>query len=138
MKILNLKTYKLKLLHTKDQYNYLVDTCFTFTCAYNDSVLTTFDHQPYNRIELHHILYYGLRERYSTLNADYINTCISMSYETYKSQSKLKNCKTIPQSKFTSPRLTKHLYTLNLNSTTVSICTTNGRQTIPFKCRKDI
>lgn len=134
---LNRKTYKLKLLHNQIQYRNLVDTCIEFASAYNDAVLTAFDLQVRSKVELHHEVYYELKKDYH-LNADYIAGAIAVAFETYKSQKKLQNSKSIPQSTFQSPRLTRHLYTLYLVSQQVSIATNNGRQIINFQCRKNI
>lgn len=137
MKVKNYKTFKLKLLHNQNQYTYLINTVLEYTEAYNEAVDFAFNCEPKNFVDLHNILYYDLRSTYN-LNSNYVLGVLHVAFETYRSQKKLKNAKTLPQSKFQSPRLNKHLYSINPTNQTISIATNNGRQRIQFQCRKDI
>ena len=137
MKIINRKTFKLKLLHNQDQYNSLMDTCLEFTDAYNDAIFDLFTSKPKGFKAVHNQLYYPLRGCYK-LNSNYILGVLHVAFETYKSQKKLKNAKKLPQSKFQSPRLNKHLYSINPTNQTISISTNDGRIRLNYQCRKDI
>jgi IS605 OrfB family transposase len=137
-------TYKYKLLLTQEQKCALWETINQYTEAYNIMLDCCFDRDDIkNHPMLHNEMYYEIREIFPDLNADYVNTCSRVSWETIKSQralnrKKYKTAKRPPKSMFQSPRMTHHLFSYNIKNDTFSIASTDGRlKNINFECRKD-
>ena len=126
-------TYKYKLLLTQEQKCDLWETITQYTEAYNIILDCCFDRDDIkNHPMLHNEMYYEIREIFPDLNADYVNTCCHVGWETIKSQQalnrkKYKTAKRPPKSMLQSSRMTHHLFSYNIKNNTFSIASIDGR-----------
>lgn len=138
-------TVKYKLNLDDKQRQSLKDTVDAYTLYYNWIMEQLFylpeEDQPKSKFELHHFVYHPVKNACPDFNADYLNTLIAVSFESFKSQKALaKNGHKVSKkpifSKTQSPRLTKHLFSYNPKRDCFSIASIDGRiKNIGYQCR---
>lgn len=122
-------TVKIKLLPTDEQGKSLLKTMEQFNTACNYISDKSFFERRFNHIKLHHVVYYSVREIYG-LPAQFTVRAIGKVCESYKlNRTKQKEFKIRGAIAYDSRLLT-------YGKETVSICTLNGREKIPFVCNR--
>lgn len=118
-----------KLLPTEEQHGALVDTLTTTNEACNYISQHAWDKRTFRQYDLHKAIYYEVRERFS-LSAQMTVRAIAKVADAYKKDRQRKHTfKTVGGVAYDD-----RILSYNLDRSTVSIWTTQGRLTIPFTC----
>lgn len=123
---------KLKLNPTQDQERTLKESLKQYTDGYNFVCKTAWDNKESNRINIHHLTYYQVKDM-NDLGSQLNVSLIGKASESVKSaRTKLKKGKksSCPRSKLCSIRYDARSYSIKDNI--ISIKTTCGRLKIPF------
>ena len=131
------RTISLKLMPSHAQAARLtaLSDAFSQSCA----VIVPFvqEHRCWNRVALHHLAYYSIRDRFPSLGSQMV--CIAIkrvadAYKALKANEGIPMDKTVPALSFgrASVHFDHRTYTLRENS--VSLFTLDGREAVPFVC----
>lgn len=120
-------TAKIKLCPTQEQFNLLLNTLEKANDACNYISELAWENKIFSRFQLHHLVYYKVREKFS-LSSNMVICCIAKVSRTYKiendNQHKFKTFAAFPYN--------HHLFRFK-DDKTLNIWTVNGRQDIEFK-----
>src|SRR6185436_18094495 len=122
-------TLKIKLLPSTDQAKALVEVIERFNTACNYISEQAFRERKFNQVKLHHIVYYNVREKFN-LPSQLTVRAISKVVDAYKMDKKVPRKFRLRGAITYDPRL------LTYKHDKVSICTMNGRETMPFICHR--
>jgi putative transposase len=122
-------TLKIKLLPDTDQAKALIETIERFNKACNYISEQAFKERKFNQVKLHHVGYYKVREDFA-LPSQLTVRAISKVADAYKLDKKVQRDFRLRGAITYDPRL------LTYKGDKVSICTLNGRETIPFVCHR--
>ena len=129
------RTIRLKLTPSLAQADTLTETSRLFTQAFNRFVALGWDAGVSNATKLHYLAYYPIRLVVPTLQSNLINTARAKAAEAIKSTfalQKRERTVSMPVSDACPPRYNERTYTVDWESQTVRMSTTDGRQTIRF------
>ena len=118
-----------------DQSASLTDLAAAFAHACNAIVPFVQEHRCWNRVALHHLAYYPVREQWPVLGSQMVCQAIHRVADAYKVL-KIAKDKPVPATTFNSTSVTFDKRTYSIKGDTVSLFTLNGRTRIPFVCGK--
>lgn len=137
-----IRTVSLKLLPSPTQVAKLAALSAAFAQACTAVVPFAQEHRCWNRVALHHLAYYSLRERFPTLGSQMACNAIhrvASAYKTLKANKGITKDKPVPAISFgrgavlqTAVHFDHRTYKLLENS--VSLFTMDGREAVPFVC----
>lgn len=122
-------TLKIKLLPNIDQAKSLIGVIERFNMACNYISEQAFKEKKFNQVKLHHVAYYKVREKFK-LPSQLTIRAISKVVDSYKPNKKVQREFRLHGAITYDPRL------LTYKGNKISICTLNGRETIPFMCHR--
>ncbi|MHB8255529.1 MAG: RNA-guided endonuclease InsQ/TnpB family protein [Acidiferrobacter sp.] len=125
----------LKLLSTPDQSTSLTALAAAFAHACNGIVPFVVQHRCWNRVALHHLAYYPIREQWPALGSQMVCQAVHRVADAYKVLEVTKD-KPVPATTFNPTSVTFDKRTYSIKDDTVSLFTLNGRARIPFVCGK--
>ena len=131
------RTVSLKLTTTPEQSEALADLACTFAAACNSIVPTAVEHRCWNRVALHHLVYYRVREEFPTLGSQMVCQAIHRvadGYNTLKANKGIKKDEPVPAIKFVSSSVNFDLRTYSQKEQGFSLFTLTGRIWVPFAC----
>jgi len=121
-------TLKIKLLPTKEQEQFLIDTIKEANAACDAISDIAWKNKVFNQFKIHHLSYYGIKSTFN-LSSQVIIRCISKVADSYKIDRK-KQRRFRPLGAITyDPKILTYK-----PDDIISIWTINGRQKIPFVC----
>jgi IS605 OrfB family transposase len=129
------RTISLKLLATAEQSAALSALTIEFSGACNSIVPMAMEQRCWNRVALHHLAYYLVRERFPALGSQMVCQAVHRvadAYRTLKANKKFDKDKPVPVITFhpTSVNFDKRTYSIKGNA--LSLFTLGGREHIPF------
>jgi putative transposase len=127
------RTISLKLILTQEQSKFLVETQQAFANACNTIVPVAIESRCWNRVALHHLCYYSVREDFPDLGSQMICNAIKKVCSSYKVL-KIKRSEDVPTIAFKhsgSVHYDKRTY--SLKNEELSLFTLNGRIKCGFK-----
>ena len=136
---MNKRTISLKLLSTPEQSASLADLAATFAHACTAVVAFVREHRCWNRVALHHLAYYPVREQFPSLGSQMVCQAIHRvadAYKTLKATKGIPKDKPVPALAFDSSSVNFDKRTYSIKDDTVSLFTLNGRIRVPFVCGK--
>ncbi len=134
------RTVSLKLLPSPVQAEQFATLAEAFARACNATVPFVQEHRCWNRVALHHLAYYSLRERFPELGSQMVCNAIhrvASAYKTLKANGGIAKEKPVPSLSFTraAVHFDHRTYALRKNDT-VSLFTLGGRAIVAFVCGK--
>jgi len=129
------RTLSLKLLASTEQSAALSALADTFTAACNAIVPVVRDHRCWNRVALHHLAYYPVREQFPALGSQMVCQAVHRvadAYKALKANKGLPKGKPVPAIAFTPTSVNYDKRTYSIKSDIVSLFTLAGRERIPF------
>jgi IS605 OrfB family transposase len=133
------RTVSLKLAATPEQSTALHDLASAFAQACNSIVPFAQEHRCWNRVTLHHMTYYPVRERLPALGSQMVCQAIHRvadAYKTLKANKGIAKDKPVPPIAFSPTSVTFDKRTYSLKGDILSLFTLDGRAKIPFVCGK--
>ena len=131
------RTVPLKLATTPEQSGALVALSTMFAAACNSIVPTAVEHRCWNRVALHHLVYYRIRGEFPALGSQMVCQAIHRvadGYNTLKANDGIKKDEPIPAIKFDSGSVNFDLRTYSMKEKEFSLFTLSGRVRVPFVC----
>ncbi len=134
---MRIRTISLKLLATKEQNVALKLLATLFSKACNSIVPISQEHRCWNRVALHHLSYYGIRQQFPELGSQMVCNAVQAVADACKA---LKARKGIPKDKpvrqiiFKPASVPFDKRTYSIKQDTVSLFTTNKRIHVSFIC----
>ncbi|MHB1586377.1 MAG: RNA-guided endonuclease InsQ/TnpB family protein [Acidiferrobacteraceae bacterium] len=125
----------LKLVATPEQSTALADLATIFAQACNAIVPFVQKHRCWNRVALHHLAYYPIREQWSTLGSQMVCQAVHRVADAYQVL-KVPKGKPVPATTFYPTSVTFDQRTYSIKGDTVSLFTLGGRVRVPFVCGK--
>lgn len=129
------RTISLKLLTTAEQSAALAALVETFANACNAIVPYTQAHRCWNRVALHHLSYYAVRESFPALGSQMVCQAIHRvadAYKTLKANKGIEKDKPILAIAFKPTSVTFDKRTYSIKADTLSLFTLAGRESIAF------
>jgi len=136
---MNKRTISLKLLATTEQSAALLALANTFASACNAIVPFAQEHRCWNRVALHHLAYYPVRELLPTLGSQMVCQAVHRvadAYKTLKANKGIAKDKPVPTTRFDASSVNFDKRTYSIKGDTVSLFTLAGRERIPFAAGK--
>jgi len=133
------RTISLKLLATTEQSAALLALADTFASACNAIVPFAVEHRCWNRVALHHLAYYSVRELLPTLGSQMVCQAVHRvadAYKTLKANKGIPKDKPVPAIRFDASSISFDKRTYSIKGDTVSLFTLAGRERIPFAAGK--
>ena len=133
------RTISLKLLATTEQSAALLALADTFASACNAIVPFAVEHRCWNRVALHHLAYYSVRELLPTLGSQMVCQAVHRvadAYKTLKANKGIPKDKPVPAIRFDASSISFDKRTYSIKGDTVSLFTIAGRERIPFAAGK--
>lgn len=133
------RTISLKLLATAEQSAALSALADAYAKACNIIVPFAQEHRCWNRVALHHLSYYTVREQLPALGSQMVCQSIHRvadAYKTLKSNKSIAKDKPVPAVTFRPSSVNFDKRTYSLKGDTLSLFTLGGREYIAFTCGK--
>lgn len=133
------RTISLKLLATTEQSLALSALAGIFASACNAIVPFAVEHRCWNRVALHHLAYYSVRELLPTLGSQMVCQAVHRvadAYKTLKANKGIPKDKPVPAIRFDASSVSFDKRTYSIKGDTVSLFTLTGRERIPFAAGK--
>ncbi|WP_205616985.1 RNA-guided endonuclease InsQ/TnpB family protein [Pelomicrobium methylotrophicum] len=129
----------MKLLASAEQAKKLAELSYAFSQACNRLVPFVQAHRCWNRVALHHLAYYSIRDRFPALGSQMACNAIyrvASAYKALKSSKGIAKGKPVPAISFDRASVHFDHRTYSLRDCAVSLFTLNGRELVPFVCGK--
>jgi IS605 OrfB family transposase len=129
------RTISLKLLATAEQSAALSALAGEFAGACNAIVPFVVEHRCWNRVALHHLAYYPVREQLPALGSQMVCQAIhrvANAYKVLKANKGITRDKPVPEIRFDASSVAFDKRTYSLKGDTVSLFTLAGREHIAF------
>jgi transposase len=129
------RTISLKLLATAEQSSALLALAGEFAGACNAIVPFVVEHRCWNRVALHHLSYYTVREKIPVLGSQMVCQAIHRvadAYKTLKANQGITRDAPVPEIRFDASSVAFDKRTYSLKGDTVSLFTLAGREHIAF------
>jgi IS605 OrfB family transposase len=133
------RTVSIKLIATHEQAMALSALADTYAKACNAIVPLAVEHRCWNRVALHHLSYYPVREKLPELGSQMVCQAVHRvadAYKTLKANKGIAKDKPVPSISFTPSSVNFDKRTYSINGETLSLFTLGGRAKIPFVCGK--
>lgn len=131
------RTVSLKLKTTTEQSAALRALSETFAAACNVIVPFSVGHRCWNRVALHHLSYYTVREQFPALGSQMACQAIHRvadAYKTLKANKGIPKDKPVPAISFDARSVNFDARTYSTKGDTLSLFTLDGRTKVPFVC----
>lgn len=131
------RTVSLKLQTTPEQASALAALAKAFAHACNALVPFVQEHRCWNRVALHHLAYYALRQRFPALGSQMVCQAlrrVADAYKTLQAHGGLPKDKPVPALTFRPTSVNFDHRTYSLKGEVLSLFTPTGRARIPFPC----
>lgn len=132
-----MRTVSLKLVATPEQVSALSTLTNTYTQACNVIVPLVVENRCWNRVALHHLAYYTVREQLPALGSQMVCQAIHRvadAYKTLKANQGIAKDKPVPVITFKPMSVNFDKRTYSINGDMLSLFTLAGRAKIPFVC----
>ena len=129
------RTISVKLLHTAEQAQAFRDLADTFSAACNKVVPYAREHRCWNRVALHHLAYYPVREAFPKLGSQMACNAVHKvadAYKTLKANKGIKKGAPVPLIQFTPKSVHFDKRTYSIKEDKLSLFTLSGRVIVPF------
>jgi len=133
------RTVSLKLVSTPEQVCALSALAHTYAKACNTIVPLAVEHRCWNRVALHHLAYYPVREQLPALGSQMVCQAIHRvadAYKTHKANKGIAKDKPVPAIAFKATSVNFDKRTYSIKGDTLSLFTLTGRAKIQFVCGK--
>lgn len=133
------RAVSLKLVSTTEQSAALIALADAFAAACNAIVPFTIEHRCWNRVALHHLAYYHVRELLPTLGSQMVCQAVHRvadAYKTLKANKGIAKDKPVPAITFKPTSVNFDKRTYSISGDTLSLFTLDGRVKVPFICGK--
>jgi IS605 OrfB family transposase len=132
-------TVSLKLISTPEQAASLAALADAFAAACNAIVPFAVEHRCWNRVALHHLTYYPVRELLPALGSQMVCQAVHRvagAYKTLKANKGIAKDKPVPALRFRPTSVNFDKRTYSIKGDTLSLFTLDGRIKVPFVCGK--
>jgi putative transposase len=132
-----MRTVSLKLVATPEQAMALSALADTYAKACNAIVPLAVEHRCWNRVALHHLSYYPVREKFPAIGSQMVCQAVHRvadAYKTLKANKGIAKDKTVPSIDFKPTSVNFDKRTYSIKGDTLSLFTLIGRAKIPFVC----
>jgi IS605 OrfB family transposase len=129
------RTISLKLLATAEQSSALLALAEAFAGACNAIVPFVVEHRCWNRVALHHLAYYPVRQKFPALGSQMVCQAVHRvadAYKTLKANKGITRDAPVPEIRFDASSVAFDKRTYSLKGDTVSLFTLAGREHIAF------
>ena len=129
----------MKLIPSPRQDEALTSLSVVFADACNTVVPFAQEHRCWNRVALHHLVYYVVRERFPDLGSQMACNAIhrvASAYKTLKAKQGIPKDKAVPAISFGRTAVHFDHRTYSLRDGAISLFTLVGRELVPFVCGK--
>ncbi|MCZ7664471.1 MAG: transposase [Thermoleophilia bacterium] len=136
---MNKRTVSLKLLTTPEQASALAALAATYAQACYAIVPFVQEHRCWNRVALHHLTYYTVRERFPALGSQMVCQAVHRvadAYKTLKTNQGIAKDKPVPAIVFRPTSVNFDKRTYSLKGDRLSLFTLAGRIKVPFASGK--
>jgi len=133
------RTISLKLFTTADQSTALSALAAEFAAACNAIVPFAVEHRCWNRVALHHLAYYPVREHLPLLGSQMVCQAIhrvANAYKVLKANKGIAKDKPVPAITFRPTSVNFDQRTYTMKGDVLSLFTLSGRIKVPFACGK--
>jgi IS605 OrfB family transposase len=133
------RTVSLKLVSTAEQAGALAALADAFAAACNAIVPFAVEHRCWNRVALHHLTYYPVRELLPQLGSQMVCQAVHRvadAYKTLKANKGIAKDKPVPAIGFRPTSVNFDKRTYSIKGDTLSLFTLDGRIKVPFVCGK--
>lgn len=134
-----MRTVSLKLATTPEQATVLAALAAAYVEACNAIVPLAAEHRCWNRVALHHLAYYTVREQLPTLGSQMVCQAVHRvadAYKTLKANKGIIKDKPVPSIVFSATSVNFDKRTYSIKGDTLSLFTLAGRIKVPFVCGK--
>ena len=132
---MNKRTISLKLLPTPEQSASLADLAVTFAQACAAMVPLVQEHRCWNRVALHHLAYYPVREQFPALGSQMVCQAVHRvadAYKTLKANKGIPKDRPVPGLTFSPASVNFDKRTYSIRANTLSLFTLSGRIKVVF------
>ena len=129
------RTISLKLLPTPEQSASLADLATTFAQACAAIVPLVQEHRCWNRVALHHLAYYQVREQFPALGSQMVCQAVHRvadAYKTLKANKGIPKDRPVPGLTFSPVSVNFDKRTYSIRASTLSLFTLSGRIKVVF------
>jgi putative transposase len=129
------RTASLKLLVTSEQSKALAALALDFSGACNAIVPAVVEHRCWNRVALHHLVYYSVRKQFPALGSQMVCQAIHRvadAYRTLTASRGIDKDKPVPVIAFRPTSVNFDKRTYSIKSGGISLFTLGGRKIVPF------
>lgn len=133
------RTVSLKLLASPGQAESLAALAGVYADACNAIVPFAQEHRCWNRVALHHLSYYPIRERFTALGSQMVCQAVHRvtdAYKALKANKGIARDKPVPVITFRPTSVNFDKRTYSIKGDTLSLFTLSGRARVPFTCGK--
>ena len=133
------RTVALKLIPSAEQSSALNGLADTYAKACNAIVPLAQEHRCWNRVALHHLSYYLVREQIPALGSQMVCQAVHRvadAYKTLKANKGIAKDKPVPAITFRPTSVNFDKRTYSMKGETLSLFTLSGRVKVPFTCGK--
>lgn len=133
------RTVSLKLLTSTEQASALAALADSFAAACNAIVPFAQEHRCWNRVSLHHLCYYAIREQLPDLGSQMVCQAlrrVADAYKTLRANGGIVADRPVPAISFRPSSVNFDQRTYSLRENTVSLFSLSGRIQISFACGK--
>jgi IS605 OrfB family transposase len=131
------RTGSFKLLTSPQQTEAFSELARLFSEACNGMVPFVQEHRCWNRVGLHHLVYYPIRERFPALGSQMVCQAVHRVADAYKAlraNEGIPKDQPVPAIKFTPSSVSFDHRTYSIKGEAFSLFTTTGRTTVRFAC----
>lgn len=136
---MTMRAVSLKLATTPEQATVLAALAAAYAEACNAIVPLSVEHRCWNRVALHHLAYYMVREQLPTLGSQMVCQAVHRvadAYKTLKANKGIIKDKPVPSIVFSATSVNFDKRTYSIKGDTLSLFTLAGRAKIQFVCGK--
>jgi len=129
------RTVSLKLLASPEQSEALSALAKAYSGACNAITPTVQAHRCWNRVALHHLVYYSIREAFPSLGSQMVCQAVHRvadAYKTLKANGEIAKDEPIPAITFNAASVNFDKRTYSLKDSTLSLFTLSGRIAVQF------
>jgi len=133
------KTVSLKLVTSAEQASGLCSMAEAYAKACDMIAAFAREHRCWNRVALHHLAYYPVREAMPALGSQMVCQAVHRvadTYKTLKANGKIRKDRPVPSVAFQPTSVSYDKRTYSIQGDTLSLFTPSGRARIPFVCGK--
>ena len=133
------RTVSLKLMTTPEQVSALAMLADTYAKACRAIVPLAQEHRCWNRVALHHLAYYPIREQFPALGSQMVCQAVHRvadAYKTLKANKGIPKDKPVPALTFGPSSVNFDKRTYSIRDDVLSLFTLAGRIKVPFVCGK--